>query len=662
MKNLLKVILFIILLSGTVWASSMYSDLNMREHNILNVSNINSTYFNGLWNGSIDYFTKENVLNFNYYNSTNFPYTHLSNFTDDLGDRGYSSLSNFSNDLHFMNWSEAMNGTLFLSSEYNASGLILDWNSTGFIKNWSYLTSEIDLSDYFTKSDILDFDYYNSTNLNLSMYVPYVGADKNINFGANDFTVNTNTLFVDSLTGRVGVGTTNPTYKLDVEGTDVSDMIQTDIGLDINKVVPPSSVSGSVQSGSGLGVGAYYYRVSYVTDLGESNPVLSSVITTTSGNQQVLLTLPVSSDPRVIARKIYRTKVNDYSYLMGDVTTISNNVATTYLDSTPDASLTNYGSDAYYKVDSTSKYITVNGVQAITLDAQRTSLGVSAGKNNAGGENTYVGYGAGQYSSSGSRQTFVGNQAGKNNVGTNAIAIGVNAGCFSTGNANLLIGDYAGYKLTGSENVFLGIHSGYTGSYSITGSKNTVIGRYALGNTNADFTGSNNVFLGSYSGKNAAQYMAATNSIAIGHNTYTTKSNQVVLGNQDVSETLLRGNVGINTIHPSAPLEVVGNSVSIIFGQSDNVLYQAQLVSGSAYFGFKDGDGIDRLSILQSNGNIGINTTNPQNELNVIGDGNFTGNVYSDNFETNKIKLKDNVTESYTEMYMYNGTFIVGIY
>jgi hypothetical protein len=47
----------------------------------------------------------------------------------------------------------------------------------------------------------------NVSNINLSGYVPYTGADKNVDLGVNNFSVNTNTLFVDSNTGKVGIGT-----------------------------------------------------------------------------------------------------------------------------------------------------------------------------------------------------------------------------------------------------------------------------------------------------------------------------------------------------------------------------------------------------------------------------------------------------------------------
>ena len=55
-------------------------------------------------------------------------------------------------------------------------------------------------------------------SLDKPSYVPYSGADTNLELGANNFSVDSNVLFVDSDNNRVGIGMIVPSQKLDVSG------------------------------------------------------------------------------------------------------------------------------------------------------------------------------------------------------------------------------------------------------------------------------------------------------------------------------------------------------------------------------------------------------------------------------------------------------------
>ena len=93
------------------------------------------------------------------------------------------------------------------------------------------------------------------------------------------------------------------------------------------------------------------------------------------------------------------------------------------------------------------------------------------------------------------------------------------------------IGEQAGYYNTGSGNTFIGAKAGYRNT---TGYQNTAIGANAhiTGQTNARVT-----LIGS--GTKARE--GVKNATAIGFLAETTKDNQVVLGNDEVTETLLKG-------------------------------------------------------------------------------------------------------------------------
>lgn len=105
------------------------------------------------------------------------------------------------------------------------------------------------------------------------------------------------------------------------------------------KIDAPSSaptVAESVSSGSLNG--NYQYKVTYVTAWGESLPSsASSTQAITSGKAASLTAIPTSSSANVLSRKLYRTAAGGSSFLL--VTTISDNITTTYTDTLADASL-----------------------------------------------------------------------------------------------------------------------------------------------------------------------------------------------------------------------------------------------------------------------------------------------------------------------------------
>ena len=193
-------------------------------------------------------------------------------------------------------------------------------------------------------------------------------------------------------------------------------------------------------------------------------------------------------------------------------------------------------------------------------------FGMQAGfANSTGYANSFFGLNAGVSNSTGYNNSFFGASAGyTNNAGYHNSFIGFEAGFTnSTGNFNSFFGGVSGYtNSTGNENSFFGTTAG---SMSSTGSYNSFFGRSA-GRTNT--TGSSNSFFGYQAGYNANQLETAQNSMGLGTGSFTTRNNQVVIGDHNITETQLRAKIYVgstsSTSHtqPTAKIHIAAGSAS----------------------------------------------------------------------------------------------------
>jgi len=195
---------------------------------------------------------------------------------------------------------------------------------------------------------------------------------------------------------------------------------------------------------------------------------------------------------------------------------------------------------------STTGNITKGGARFLhNYGTNNTFLGINSGNftTTGTGQNVGVGFEALLSISSGVSATAIGHKAfSAVTTNSNNTGLGDRAGTLSTGFQNTAIGSLSYQSAVTANN---GTAVGYSSLALATGSSNTSLGSFSGYNIVA---GSSNVFVGYNSGNSGSQAIAAQNSIAIGANTFTTASNQAVLGDNNITSTLLKGVVTLNNV------------------------------------------------------------------------------------------------------------------
>jgi len=386
--------------------------------------------------------------------------------------------------------------------------------------------------------------------------------------------------------GRVGIALgntiTNPQKALDVSG----DINLTPVSAPLASFTLTGTTGGSLDDGA-----VYWYSIAYGTADGETEAAYKGAsyrksVDLDPGQTSVQLTnIPVSSDPRVTKRKIYRSAGDEAEtasqYL---VTTINNNTATSYTDTTADGSRTL--TDTTYRKDNTTvKGIYFDNTAFAKLGEWNSSYGFGAlAVLTTGRENFAFGRAAAAAVNSGSNNIAIGSSAlpsvtsGNSNIGIGYTSLYIN----QTGSYNVAIGNGAVRLASGNVTGNTGV--GVDASFNITNANNynTSLGYFA----GAYFQGSYNLFLGAETGRLAGATAVGSYNTFIGY---------------DVGDNAAAG--ADNNI-------LIGKQIDLQATTSDNQLSIGNLIFGTA---------LDGTGTTISSGNIGIGTTTPGGKLDIYG-------------------------------------------
>ncbi|KKP28498.1 MAG: putative T4-like protein proximal tail fiber, partial [Candidatus Nomurabacteria bacterium GW2011_GWE2_31_40] len=492
----------------------------------------------------------------------------------------------------------------FLSAKEFTSGTVnitdIATIATLNISKDSNITGNLSVGGTTTLGDASD----DTTTINSGSWTFANDTNFALTGGINGLSFDTDTLSIDSTNHRIGIGTTSPTQKLDVSGN---------ININTNGTsILFSSYKGADSDGDNIfigGGGLSSVGVVGETYKGAKNTALgaSSLYSNTTGYDNTAIGY----------QSLYNNTTGTYNVAVGNQALYSNtvgydNIAIGYkalYSNVSGHSGVAIGFESQLNVDPATRawtnYNTSIGFQSLR--------GSTTAAENIGDNNTAIGYQSLYSNSSGHRNTAIGSQSLLNNTtGTDNSAIG-NSALYSntTGSSNSAIGNSALYSnTTGSNNTALGHYAG----------------RYLTDGLTGRVTGNNGLYIG-YATKASAD--GTDNEIVIGASAIGAGSNSVTLGNDSITKTLLKGNVGIGTTSPPALLSVgSGTHETATFsvtGENSGTIANFRDEDGENIFKTSGSVAAGNLSVLfgdmdyAGNGNyFSVGTSTPSTKLEVF--------------------------------------------
>jgi len=406
--------------------------------------------------------------------------------------------------------------------------------------------------------------------------------------------------------GYVGIGTSSPSQKLEVNGTTKTTDIQITDGANSGYVlqsdgngngswVDPSTLAGNYWTSSG---GNIYNNTGTNVGIGTESPNSNLVVDGNTGGGGMF---KLHNSDNNAGDQWWMGFTQGDGFGSGD----ANDRARIGVEVSQYGPGRLFFTTGGYNNQTERMRIDENGNVGIGTSHPAVALDITGDVQITYGSSYYVGGNKVLVDRYQHGDVFVGTGAGQN-------------GAITDGN-NTAVGNNAlNTNTNGQGNTAMG----YNALNSNTSDGNTAFGSSALASNN---TGSNNTAIGLNADVGSSDLYNAT---AIGANAVVSTSNSLVLGNGV--------NVGIGTSSPSQTLEVNGttktNDIQITDGASSGYVLQSD---GNGNGSWVDPSNIDNgewalyLGNLynHNSGSVGINTNTPSNTLTVNGNADFVGNV-----------------------------------
>lgn len=435
----------------------------------------------------------------------------------------------------------------------NGGGSTLDL----FLKNISSSTADSNqarmrLSAY---GDLLDGVVFGKFCMGCS----YAGAAYFWNTENTDFifaTNNTARMYLKS-TGRLGLGTTAPTDRLNVTADGSAGTATLGSELLVNGTFDTDLSSWTAGANWAWGAGGTADHTA-----GSVETLKQTIATTNGSHYQVVVVLSSVTASNVVMTLTSSSGSESFTLSAAATYTYSfkAGAASSDLTFTPNTAFIGSITSVSFKL------ITPASVYAFaTMDSGGSRSGLASIATDDALGNCFVGIGSGIICTTGIYNTALGidalgstttgnynNAQGsgalyRNTIGSANCALGQNA-LYSntTGSWNVGISQSSLYcNTTGESNVAIGqssLYSNTTGHYQ-TGI-GTDAGNYISGGANPNQTSNNSVYVGALT---KALASGDANEIVIGYDATGIGSNTAILGNSSITKTQLQGNVGIGT-------------------------------------------------------------------------------------------------------------------